>query len=87
MIINPRHFITRELSLCLMALLLAAACMKQWHALGCVIPRNLKKGLPTLHAFDNLDEANVSTVDTKHFHGNSLSAFQFPTAGELFCVM
>ena len=65
---------------------LAAACMKQWHALGCVIPRNLKKGLPTLHAFDNLDEANVSTVDTKHFHGNSLSAFQFPTAGELFCV-
>ena len=39
----------------------------------------MRKGILTIVAIDNIDQNSKSTTATKHYHGTSLSIFQFPT--------
>ena len=43
------------------------------------LPRTLRKGILTIIAKNNIDKNSKSTTATRHFHGTSLSIFQFPT--------
>ena len=45
-----------------------------------VVPGNLRKGIFTIGAKDNVDKNSSSTVTKSHYHGTSLSLFQFPSA-------
>ena len=44
-----------------------------------VVPGNLRCGLFTIGAKDNIDKNSSCTVSKFHYHGTSLSLFQFPT--------
>ena len=47
------------------------------------VPGNLRSGLSTILAKDNVDSnANSSTV-TRHYHGTSMTIMQFPTVENL----
>ena len=43
------------------------------------LPWTLKKGILTIIAKDNIDQNSKSTTATRHYHGTSLSIFQFPS--------
>ena len=43
------------------------------------LPRTLRKGILTIIAKNNIDKNSKSTTAARHFHGTSLSIFQFPT--------
>ena len=44
-----------------------------------VCPPNLRKGLFTVGALDNLDHNPSSTTSQNSFHGTAISVFQFPS--------
>ena len=44
-----------------------------------VVPGNLRSGLFTIGAKDNIDKNSSCIVSKFHYHGTSLSLFQFPT--------
>ena len=44
-----------------------------------VVPGNLRSGLFTIGAKDNIDKNSSCTVSKFHYHGTSLSLFQFST--------
>ena len=46
---------------------------------GAFLPRTLRKGILTIIAKDNIDQTSTSATATRHYHGTSLSIFQFPT--------
>ena len=46
---------------------------------GVVAPANLRKGLSTVGALDNIDHKPSSTTAVGAFHGCGISLFQFPT--------
>ena len=46
---------------------------------GAFLPRTLRKGILTIIAKDNIDQTSKSATATRHYHGTSLSIFQFPT--------
>ena len=46
---------------------------------GAVIPGSLRTGLFTIGAKDNIDKNARCTVSKSHYHGTSLSLFQFPS--------
>ena len=45
-----------------------------------VIPSNARKGIFTVFVDDNMDQNSSSSTATMHFHGTSVSMFQFPIA-------
>jgi hypothetical protein len=49
---------------------------------GVVCPMNLRSGLFTVGALDNLDHNPSSTTSEGSFHGTGISVFQFPTETE-----
>ena len=51
----------------------------QYNRDGAFLTRTLKKGILSIIAKDNIDENSKSTTATKHYHGTSLSIYQFPT--------
>ena len=44
-----------------------------------LVPQVLKKGIFSVIAKDNIDKNTRSTMITSHYHGTSLSVFQYPT--------
>ena len=52
--------------------------ISQYNRDGAFLPRTLRKGILTIIAKDNIDQDSKSTTTTKHYHGISLSIFQFP---------
>ena len=46
---------------------------------GAFLPLTLTKGILTIIAKCNIDKNSKSTTATRHYHGISLSIFQFPT--------
>ena len=58
---------------------MASRMLAQYEHDGVFIPRNLLKNVFTIFAKDNIDSNARSTTATKHYHGTSLSIFQFPT--------
>ena len=50
---------------------------------GVVVPANLRKGLFTVGALDNIDHNPSSTTAVGAFHGCGISLFQFPTRTNL----
>ena len=46
---------------------------------GIVCPPNLRKGLFTVGALENLDHNPSSTTSQDSFHGTAISVFQFPS--------
>lgn len=50
---------------------------------GLFCPRNLKKGIFTMGAYDNIDHNPSSTTAKESFHGTSMSIFQTPTESNL----
>ena len=63
--------------------LLASAVSGHFENEGIVCPANLRKGLFTVGALDNIDHNPSSTTAHSSFHGTAMSAFQFPTACNL----
>ena len=59
---------------------LATAVCKCYEEEQLVCPANLREGLFTVGAFDNLDYNPSSTTSQGSFHGGGISIFQFPTA-------
>ena len=53
-------------------------CQKS-NQIGLVCPSQLRHGLFTVGALDNLDHNPSSTTSTESFHGTGISLFQFPT--------
>ena len=53
--------------------------LAQYEKDGVFLPRNLKMTILTIIGKDNVDHNASSTTATKHYHGTSLSVFQFPT--------
>ena len=53
--------------------------ISQYNRDGAFLPRTLRKGILTIIAKDNIDQSSTSTAATRHYHGTSLSIFQFPT--------
>ena len=49
-----------------------------------VSPLNCRIGLFHIHGKDNLDSNVTSRIASEHFHGTSMSVFQFPTQGKKF---
>ena len=45
---------------------------------GAFLPLTLRKGALTITAKDNINQNPKSTTATRHYHGTSLSIFQFP---------
>lgn len=58
---------------------LATAICTQFEDEGIVCPSNLRKGLFTVGALDNIDHNLSSTTAQGSFHGTGISIFQFPT--------
>ena len=58
---------------------LASAVSVHYEKEGIVCPPNLRKGLFTAGALDNLDHNPLSTTAQESFHGTAISIFQFPT--------
>lgn len=60
--------------------MMACAVCDHFKDEGLVCPANLKKGLFTVGALDNIDHNPSSTTAQGSFHGTGISIFQFPTA-------
>ena len=58
---------------------IASSLCEQTNEIGLVCPRQLKHGLFTAGALDNLDHNPSSTTAKDSFHGTGISVFQFPT--------
>ena len=58
---------------------LATSVSERFEEDNCVCPPNLKKGLFSVAALDNIDHNPSSTTASSSFHGTSISIFQFPT--------
>lgn len=58
---------------------LATAICKCFEKENLVCPANLRKGLFTVGAFDNIDHNPSSTTAKGALHGTAMSVFQFPT--------
>jgi hypothetical protein len=58
---------------------LATSVCERFEEDGVVSPANLRKGLFTVGALDNLDHNPSSTTAKTSFHGTGISLFQFPT--------
>ena len=52
---------------------------------GMFLPGNLRSGLFTILAKDNVDSNATSSTATRHYHGTSITIMQYPTAGNT-CV-
>ena len=59
---------------------LATAVCENFQDKGTVVPAQLRHGLFTVGAFDNLDHNPSSTTAKGSFHGTGISLFQFPTS-------
>ncbi len=59
---------------------LATAVCKDFKDKGAVVPAQLRRGLFTVRALDNLDHNPSSTTAKGSFHGTAISLFQFPTS-------
>ena len=55
---------------------------RQYHQDNVVCPPNLRKGIFTISAVDNIDHNTSSTTASDSFHGTGISVFQQPTAEE-----
>ena len=53
--------------------------ISQYNRDGAFLPRTLRKGILTIIAKDSINQNSRSTTATRHYHGTSLSIFQFPT--------
>ena len=51
---------------------------KKYHEENLVCPQNLREGVFTTAAIDNIDHNPTSTTATDSFHGTSISVFQHP---------
>ena len=58
---------------------LAGSVYDRFQSEGIVCPINLRKGLYTVGALDNIDHNPSSTTAQGSFHGTGISVFQFPT--------
>ena len=58
---------------------LANRTLHQYERDRVFIPCNLKKNIFIIIAQDNIDHNARSTTATQHFHGTSVSVFQFPS--------
>ena len=58
---------------------LAGSVSMHFEKQGIVCPPNLRKGLFTVGALDNLDHNPSSTTSQNSFHGTAVSVFQFPS--------
>lgn len=58
---------------------LVSAVCSQFEEQNLVCPANLRKGLFTLGAFDNIDHNPSATTAQGSFHGTGISVFQCPT--------
>lgn len=59
---------------------LATSVCKKFNDDGIVCPLNLRSGLYTVGALDNIDHNPSSTTSQGSFHGTGISIFQFPNA-------
>jgi hypothetical protein len=59
---------------------LASAVCNQFEEEGVVCPLNLRHGIFTVGALDNIDHNPSSTTAQGSFHGTGISLFQFPTS-------
>ena len=62
---------------------LASAVSAHFEKEGIVCPPNLRKGLFTIGALDNIDHNPSSTTAQGSFHGTAISIFQFPSINNL----
>ena len=51
---------------------------RQFHEDNILVPQVLKEGIFSVMAKDNIDK-NARSMITSHYHGTSLSVFQYPT--------
>jgi hypothetical protein len=58
---------------------LAQSVCEQFQEDGVVCPKNMRSGLFTIAAIDNLDHNPSSSTSSGAFHGTTISLFQFPT--------
>ena len=58
---------------------IANQMISQYDRDGAFLRRTLRKGILTIIAKNNVDQNSKSTTATRHYHGTSLSIFQFPT--------
>ena len=65
-----------------MVLSLAENSARTFQKHGRVTPLNIMLNVFHLHTKDNLDSNVSARIATEHFHGTSMSALQFPTAGK-----
>ena len=56
--------------------------VKQFKTHGILAPGELKRGVFTMVAKDNVDHNATSNTATKHFHGTSVTIMQTPTPGK-----
>ena len=61
---------------------LANAVCKRFEEEGVVCLTDLRKGLFTVGALDNIDHNPSSTISQDSFHGTGMNIFQFTTASE-----
>ena len=59
---------------------MSEASLRLFEEEGAVVPGNLRTGLFTIGAKDNIDKNARCTISKSHYHGTSLSLFQFPSA-------
>ena len=62
---------------------LATAVCEDFQKKGVVVPAQLRRGLFTIGALDNLDHNPSSTTAKGSFHGTGISLFQFPSSSNL----
>ena len=62
---------------------LASSVCENFREKGVVVPAQLRHGLFTLGALDNLDYIRSSTTAKGSFHGTGISLFQLPTSPNL----
>ena len=62
---------------------LGEAFINQYVEEGVVCPPELKKGLFTTSAMDNIDHNPTATTAQSSFYGTSVSVFQHPTSGNI----
>ena len=53
----------------------------QFKVHGVFVPGNLRSGVFTILAKDNVDSNATSSTATRHYHGTSMTIMQYPTAG------
>ena len=57
--------------------------INKYKKLDCFIPDNIKTGIFTVLAKDNIDLNARSTIIKSHFHGISMSILQFPSSSNI----